>query len=144
MLQCLTKKSLLLAGIAIAGMFAFSLEAQDSSGKELSGRAKRYAEFSQLPDENVIKEIDREKLKNLSRKKVALMVKMHAVRMELIKKDQRLAALRRKILTLSLELSQELNAKQEMLALNNELAALEDEIKEIVKNTKKSSRTKKY
>jgi hypothetical protein len=139
-----TKKCFLLAGTLLLGAFAISLEAETPAGKTLSGRAKRYAEFSQLPDENVIKEIDRAKLKNLSAKKTALMVRMHATRLELIKKDQRLSALRRKILTLSLELSQELNSKEEMISLNNELASIEDEIKELVRNTKKSSRTKKY
>lgn len=146
MLQKNRKTCWLFTGVIFLGVFAFSLNAQEKGKKvSLTGRDKRYAEFSQLPDPAVIAAIDRKKLQELNGKKLSLLKKMHVTRMELIKKDQRLSALRKKILSLSLELSQELNAKQEMFKLNNDLAILEDEIRELVKkNTPARARRMKY
>lgn len=123
---------LILAGTLLSGVFSFSAYAQtQGKSKVLSAREKRYAEFSQLPDPSVVEKIDREKILQLSEKKLAILKKMHRTRLELIRKDQKLSSLRKKILSLSLELSQELNAKQEMLLLNEELAVIEGEIKDL-------------
>ena len=68
---------------------------------------------------------------------------MHETRMELIRKDQRLSTLRKRILSLSLELSQELNAKREMMALNEELASLEEEMRDLLKKSASAEEQKK-
>ncbi|MBR2365065.1 MAG: hypothetical protein IKA79_07675, partial [Lentisphaeria bacterium] len=100
---------LILAGTLLSGVFSFSAYAQtQGKSKVLSAREKRYAEFSQLPDPSVVEKIDREKILQLSEKKLAILKKMHRTRLELIRKDQKLSSLRKKILSLSLELSQEL------------------------------------
>ena len=98
-----------------------------------SAREKKYAEFSPLPDPAAAEKAVREKIRILSGKKLELLKKMHVTRMELIRKDQRLAALHKRILALSLELSQELNAKREMASLNEDLAAIEEEMRTLLK-----------
>lgn len=130
----------ILACVIFLGMVIPGANTLDASEKKaLSAREKRYAEFSKLPDPKVIDRINRDKVKKLSAEKVRILKKMHSTRLELIKKDQRLAAIRRKILALSLELSQELSVKREMVVLNNALAAVEDEINELTKNNVSNS-----
>ena len=136
------RKLYLAAALLIAGtMFSHLPGAEKSRTKDTDGRTKKYAEFSRIPEipaeENASP--DTAKLKYLSGKKMDIMLKMHEMRVQLIRKDPRLAALRKRILSLTLELSQELNAKREMFELNNNLAAVEDEIKEILAKQKEEA-----
>ncbi|MBO4304565.1 MAG: hypothetical protein J6A21_08270 [Lentisphaeria bacterium] len=153
MLQKSVLLSLTLAGILLPGVSSFSAEPQnppqnasaESAKKpsELSPREKKYAEFSPLPDASGEEKAVQEKIRVLSGKKLELLKKMHETRMELIRKDQRLSTLRKRILSLSLELSQELNAKREMMALNEELASLEEEMRDLLKKSASAEEQKK-
>lgn len=140
MLSKKTQYYFILASLVLFGSMMIGADSLAAAEKKaLSAREKRYAEFSKLPDPKVIDKINQDKIKKLSAEKVEILKKMHRTRIELIKKDQRLDAIRRKILALSLELSQELSVKQEMVALNNALAAVEDEINELIKNNVSNS-----
>ena len=120
---------------------AFAAE-NNAADKASQSRTKKYAEFSKLPELPPETEMnaDAAKLKYLSGKKMDIMLKMHETRIKLIKQDPRLAALRKRILSLTLELSQELNAKREMYELNNSLAAVEDAMKEILAKQKEAEK----
>lgn len=136
------RKLYLAAALLIAGtMFSHLPGAEKSRTKDTDGRTKKYAEFSRIPEIPAEGNAspDTAKLKYLSGKKMDIMLKMHEMRVQLIRKDPRLAALRKRILSLTLELSQELNAKREMFELNNNLAAVEDEIKEILAKQKEEA-----
>lgn len=139
MLSKKTQYYFILASLVLFGSMMIGADSSAAEKKALSAREKRYAEFSKLPDPKVIDKINQDKIKKLSAEKIKILKKMHRTRIELIKKDQRLDAIRRKILALSLELSQELSVKQEMVALNNALAAVEDEINELIKNNVSNS-----
>ena len=130
--------TLLLAGTLFSS-FAAEKNTTDAAEKN---RTKKYAEFSKLPELPSETEMntDAAKLKYLSGKKMDIMLKMHETRLKLIKQDPRLAALRKRILSLTLELSQELNAKREIYELNNALATVEDAMKEIMEKQKKTEK----
>ena len=152
MLQKSVLLSLTLAGLLLPGVSSFSAEPQSpvqnasaqSAPKpaQLSRREKKYAEFSPLPDPSAVEKEKREKIRILAARELELLRKMHATRMELIRKDQRLSALNKRILSLSLELSQELNAKREMMVLIDELAAIEEERRELLKKGAPASEQK--
>ena len=137
------RKLYLAVTLLFAGTLFSAFAAENNvSDKAARSRTKKYAEFSKLPElpPETEKDTDAAKLKYLSGKKMDIMLKMHETRIKLIKQDPRLAALRKRILSLPLELSQELTAKREMYELNNSLASVEDAIKEIMEKQKEAEK----
>ena len=137
------RKLYLAATLLVAGTLFSAFAAENTAAdQKVQTRTKKYAEFSKLPElpPETDMSSDAAKLKYLSGKKMDIMLKMHDTRIKLIKKDPRLAALRKRILSLTLELSQELNAKREMYELNNALATVEDAMKEIIAKQKEAEK----